>query len=132
MRRRRRAVRALVRAAGGSAGPGLDPGDDRGRARPLRRGLALVFLTLVLFDPCASADEAEPASDNALATLCGIVETSAKSEGLPVNFFTRLIWRESAFQPGTVSPAGAMGVAQFMPGTASERGLANPFDPATA
>ena len=99
---------------------------------PFRRALALVFLALVVFDPCASADEAEPATDNALATLCGIVEASAKSEGLPVNFFTRLIWRESAFQPSAVSPAGAMGVAQFMPGTASERGLANPFDPATA
>ena len=37
-----------------------------------------------------------------------------------------------AFQPSAVSPAGAMGVAQFMPGTASERGLSNPFDPATA
>ncbi len=75
---------------------------------------------------------AGPATDNALATLCGIVEISAKAEGLPVGFFTRLIWRESAFQPSAVSPAGAQGVAQFMPRTAAERGLANPFDPATA
>ena len=80
----------------------------------------------------ALADGSAPATDNALATLCGIVETAAKDEGLPVNFFTRLIWRESAFQPDAVSPAGARGVAQFMPGTASERGLADPFDPATA
>jgi soluble lytic murein transglycosylase-like protein len=80
----------------------------------------------------ARADEAEPATDNALATLCGIVETSAKIEGLPVDFFTRLIWRESAFRTHAASPAGAMGVAQFMPGTASDRGLADPFDPATA
>jgi hypothetical protein len=80
----------------------------------------------------AFASEAEPATDNALATLCGIVEASAKAEGLPINFFTRLIWRESAFQPRAVSPAGALGVAQFMPGTASERGLADPFDPASA
>ena len=79
-----------------------------------------------------AAAEAQPATDNALATLCGIVETSAKGQGLPVNFFTRLIWRESAFRPGAVSPAGAQGVAQFMPGTASERGLADPFDPAAA
>ena len=64
--------------------------------------------------------------------LCGIVEDSAKAAGLPVTFFTRLIWRESAFQPHAVSPAGAQGVAQFMPGTASERGLADPFDPASA
>ena len=71
-------------------------------------------------------------TDNALATLCGIVEASAKAEGLPVDFFTKLIWRESSFRPNAVSPAGAQGVAQFMPGTANERGLIDPFDPASA
>jgi hypothetical protein len=101
-------------------------------ARSARLGSALVLVALVVSAARLSASEAEPATDNALATLCGIVETSAKTENLPVNFFTRLIWRESAFQTGAISPAGAMGVAQFMPGTASERGLADPFDPATA
>ncbi len=93
------------------------------------------LLVVALFAASAApalASEAEPATDNALATLCGIVEASARADGLPVDFFTRLIWRESAFEPGAVSPAGARGVAQFMPGTASERGLADPFDPATA
>ena len=71
-------------------------------------------------------------TDNALATLCGIVEASAKAEGLPADFFTKLIWRESSFRPNAVSPAGAQGVAQFMPGTANERGLIDPFDPASA
>jgi Transglycosylase SLT domain/SPOR domain len=71
-------------------------------------------------------------SDNAVATLCGIVEASAKAEGLPAGFFTKLIWRESSFRPNAVSPAGAQGVAQFMPGTANERGLIDPFDPAAA
>lgn len=80
----------------------------------------------------AFADEAAPATDNALATLCGIVEAAAREQRLPINFFTRLIWRESAFQPGAVSPAGARGVAQFMPHTSSERGLDDPFDPAAA
>ncbi len=80
----------------------------------------------------ALADEAAPATDDALTTLCRIVDTAARQEGLPVDFFTRLIWRESAFQPGAVSPAGARGVAQFMPDAASERGLADPFDPAAA
>jgi hypothetical protein len=84
------------------------------------------------FAMSASAVEAEPGADDTLATLCGIVETSAKNEGLPVDFFTGLIWRESAFRANASSPAGAKGVAQFMPGTASDRGLADPFDPATA
>jgi len=43
-----------------------------------------------------------------------------------------LIWQESSFRPGVSSGAGAQGVAQFMPGTAAERGLANPFDPEQA
>ncbi|HEX2151453.1 MAG TPA: lytic transglycosylase domain-containing protein, partial [Stellaceae bacterium] len=45
---------------------------------------------------------------------------------------TRLIWRESSFRAAAVSPAGAQGIAQFMPGTAQERGLADPFDPEQA
>ena len=40
----------------------------------------------------------------------------------------RLIWKESLFDPGAVSPKGAQGIAQFMPGTARLRGLADPFD----
>ncbi len=97
------------------------------------RASAVTFATLFLvFSSQAFAEPHEPASDNAIAILCGIVEDSAKVAGLPVNFFTRLIWRESAFQPRVISPAGAQGVAQFMPGTALERGLADPFDPAAA
>lgn len=36
---------------------------------------------------------------------------------------------ESDFNPNSVSPAGAQGIAQFMPGTARSMGLTNPFDP---
>ncbi|MFO1116628.1 MAG: lytic transglycosylase domain-containing protein [Beijerinckiaceae bacterium] len=67
-----------------------------------------------------------------LTTLCRFIETSARAEALPVDFFTRLIWRESGFRTNAVSPKGAQGVAQFMPGTAAERGLADPFDPEEA
>jgi len=108
---------------------------DACRARVLSRaiGKAIVFSSIVF---CLSGEavhaEAGAESDNALATLCGIVEASAKAEGLPPDFFTKLIWRESSFRPNAVSPAGAQGVAQFMPGTASERGLIDPFDPASA
>jgi hypothetical protein len=39
---------------------------------------------------------------------------------------------ESNFNPFAVSPAGAQGIAQFMPGTAASYGLADPFDPVEA
>jgi soluble lytic murein transglycosylase-like protein len=47
---------------------------------------------------------------------------------LPKEFFARLIWKESRFDPNAVSPVGAEGIAQFMPGTARMRGLADSFD----
>src|SRR5947209_13135975 len=64
--------------------------------------------------------------------LCRLIEGAAVSHRLPVDFFTRLIWQESSFRPGVTSHAGAQGVAQFMPGTAQERRLADPFDPEQA
>jgi hypothetical protein len=39
---------------------------------------------------------------------------------------------ESNFNPFAVSPAGASGIAQFMPATAASYGLADPFDAASA
>lgn len=64
--------------------------------------------------------------------LCRLIDAAAKANGLPASFFTRLIWRESSFRHDVVSHKGAQGIAQFMPGTARERGLANPFDPEAA
>jgi hypothetical protein len=39
------------------------------------------------------------------------------------------IYAESNFNPFAQSPAGAQGIAQFMPGTAQALGLQSPFDP---
>lgn len=64
--------------------------------------------------------------------ICRLIETSAKARDLPVPYLTRLIFRESTFRVSVISPAGAQGVAQFMPGTARERGLLDPFDPEQA
>jgi hypothetical protein len=96
------------------------------------KGRAVALAAVVFCLSGRAYADAGPETDNALATLCGIVEASAKAEGLPADFFTKLIWRESSFRPNAVSPAGAQGVAQFMPGTASDRGLIDPFDPASA
>jgi len=67
-----------------------------------------------------------------MSEVCDAVKQSAKSNNLPVSFFIRLLHQESGFRPDVVSHAGAQGVAQFMPETASRMGLQNPFDPLQA
>jgi len=64
--------------------------------------------------------------------LCNALFTSAQDNGLPVQFLANLIWQESRLQNDTVSSAGALGIAQFMPEVAVENGLENPFDPLQA
>lgn len=64
--------------------------------------------------------------------LCRAIVSVARANDLPIPFFANLIWQESSFQPKTVSPAGALGIAQFMPETAIEHGLINPFEPVHA
>ena len=67
-----------------------------------------------------------------VANICDALAAAAAENDLPVDFFARLIWQESRFDPTAVSRAGAQGVAQFMPATANARGLADPFDPIEA
>ncbi len=69
--------------------------------------------------------------------ICLMVESAARSHGLPSEFFARVIWQESRFQADAVGPMTrygqrAQGIAQFMPGTAQERRLLDPFDPVQA
>ena len=60
--------------------------------------------------------------------ICGLIEREARRVGMPAPFFARLINQESRFDPNARSPVGAQGVAQFMPYTAKERGLKDPYD----
>lgn len=64
--------------------------------------------------------------------ICRTLAQAAADNDLPEEFFTRLIWQESRFDPAAVSPAGAQGIAQFMPQTAAKRGLINAFEPLQA
>jgi hypothetical protein len=64
--------------------------------------------------------------------VCPIMLQQAEARDLPPMPFVRLIWKESRFNPRAVSPKGAQGIAQFMPGTAEERGLYDPFEPKSA
>src|SRR5215207_10947868 len=64
--------------------------------------------------------------------ICEAVKAAAEEHDIPIGFFVRLLWQESRFRSEEVSHAGAKGIAQFMPQTAVEMGLRNPFDPLQA
>lgn len=87
---------------------------------------------LMLLALAAPALAQSPGGETVDHAICRLIDTAAGKEGLPASFLTRLIWQESSFRPDVVSRAGAQGIAQFMPGTAKERGLVDPFDPEAA
>ncbi len=60
-----------------------------------------------------------------------IAQQDAIAAGIPADYFVRQIEQESGFNPNSVSPAGAVGIAQFLPGTAAGLGI-NPWDPIQA
>jgi hypothetical protein len=120
----------LARAGTGRTGDCATP------PPPTPHRSACVALALLALSGAASAraepHDAAPAPETLDETVCRLIEASAQARRLPVAFLTRLIWRESGFHAEAASPAGALGIAQFMPGTASERGLKDPFDPEQA
>jgi cell division septation protein DedD len=98
--------------------------------RAARRTLCLASAVLLA---AAAPAGAEPSSALApppvtIDRVCDLIEIHAERNNLPKEFFARLIWKESRFDPNAVSPAGAEGIAQFMPGTAALRGLDDSFD----
>jgi hypothetical protein len=82
--------------------------------------------------------KAEDAPDSGTReAICLMIESAARANDLPLEFFARVIWQESRFQSDAVGPMTrsgqhAEGIAQFMPGTANERRLLDPFDPVQA
>jgi hypothetical protein len=91
---------------------------------------ALFPAFLVLLSLLQSAEATTKPDPAGLAkSICAAVEKSAANNSLDRNFFVRLLWKESLFDPNAVSLKGAQGIAQFMPQTAERRNLADPFEP---
>lgn len=70
---------------------------------------------------------------SAAAPYLSAIAAAEARYGLPDNLLARLLYQESRYRPDiitgkTKSPAGALGIAQFMPATAREFGI-NPLDP---
>jgi hypothetical protein len=111
--------------------------------------LVSILLVLLARAPDLAAQDAAETSDRGSLTnndetsrqahqsICLLVESAAQANELPTEFFVRLIWQESRFRAGAVGPQTrsgkhALGIAQFMPGTAAERNLLDPFNPIEA
>lgn len=100
--------------------------------------IVLTLLTLTAATRALAQTTAHPEqTGNSRYSVCQIIETAANTNGLPIDFFTRVIWQESRLRADVVGPVTrsgerALGIAQFMPGTAAERNLLEPFNPAAA
>jgi hypothetical protein len=63
-----------------------------------------------------------------VAELETAVRKYARQHGVDEDLVWAVMRQESGFNPRAISPKGAMGLMQLMPGTASSMGVADPFD----
>lgn len=70
-----------------------------------------------------------PATTERIASFASYIRTSAARYGISDRLISAIIWVESRFDPRAVSPRGARGLMQLMPGTAAVLGVRDPFDP---
>lgn len=83
-------------------------------------GLLVLSGTLVLALPARAGQKDKYES---------IVQTSCDRHGIDPKLVHSIIAAESDYDPGAVSPRGAVGLMQLMPDTASLYGVTNAFDP---
>jgi hypothetical protein len=93
------------------------------------RRLNSLFAAILFAVPGVAGAQPAPKPPVTIERICDLIYVHAKISRISEHFFARLIWKESRFDPGAVSPVGAEGIAQFMPGTAKMRGLSDSFDP---
>ncbi len=75
---------------------------------------------------------AAPARVTASTPYADLFNSAAQRYGVPATLLSAVARHESGYDPRAVSPAGAQGLMQLMPGTARGLGVTNSFDPVQA
>lgn len=97
------------------------------------RGLRLLYDTPVPGGPTLAIVRSVTRANHRLDPFDALVfataaEGVARANGLDPGFFASVILQESSFSPDALSPAGAVGIAQFTLETAVSEGIGDPFD----
>ena len=71
----------------------------------------------------ASSSRSLAANGQSRPTFAGQVQSAADRNGVSAKVIEAVAWRESRFNPRAISPKGAVGVMQLMPGTARAMGV---------
>jgi len=79
--------------------------------------------------PTAAQSESVAGAAGAGGEYDSVIEQAAERYGIDPAVLHGLIQQESGFDPNAQSSAGASGLTQLMPGTASSMGVANPLNP---
>ena len=84
------------------------------------------FITENLIQEPAISADCDPLSQLQVQSL---TDRASKANGLSADLVRAVMKQESAFRPCALSPVGAVGLMQLMPGTAAELGVADASDP---
>lgn len=79
--------------------------------------------------PLAAEDLGRPRLAPLSQPFMAAIQQAAERHGLDPKLLHALVVVESAYRPNALSPVGAGGLTQLMPGTAAELGVADRFDP---